>query len=93
MFAAPRSGVVGRVLTYDGRDESDVGLVALEPFEPRIDSFPARAHEVDEQREIIDARVPLREQRTLEALESTDRLVEEPTNLGYVSARPGAPPS
>ena len=85
MFAAPRSGVVGRVLTYDGRDESDVGLVALEPFEPRIDSFPARAHEVDEQREIIDARVPLGEQRTLEALEPTDRLVEEPTNLGYVS--------
>jgi len=46
----PSSGVVGRVVTHDGRDESDVGLVALELLEPRIDPFPARAYEVDEQR-------------------------------------------
>ena len=82
---APSTGVVGRVVTHDGCDQSDVCLVALESLESRIDSAPARAHEVDEQREIIDAGVPLGEQGTLEALESTDRLVEKPTNLGDVS--------
>ncbi len=34
---------------------------ALEPLEPRIDATPARAHEVDEQREVVHTRVPLGE--------------------------------
>jgi S-adenosylmethionine:tRNA ribosyltransferase-isomerase len=57
-------------------------LCALEPLESCIDTLPARAHQVDEQSEIVDPSVPLGEQLALESLESADRLVEEPANLG-----------
>ena len=60
-------------------------LGALEPLEVRIDTLPARAHKVDQQREIVDPSVPLGEQLALESLESADRLIEEPANLGDMS--------
>ena len=42
------------------------------------------AHEVDEKREVVDARVPLGEELALEPLESSDRLVQQPADLGDV---------
>ena len=75
------------------RDRIDPGegvdrlfLCALESFEPAIDAFPARAHEVYKQREIVDTGVPFGEQVTFESLESADRLVEEPTDLRDMSS-------
>ena len=60
-------------------------LRLLEPLEPRVDAAPARADEVDEEREVVDACVPLGEEVALEALEPADRLVQEPADLGDVS--------
>ena len=56
----------------------------LESFEPRVDASPARAHEVDEEREVVHASVALGEQVALEPLEAPDCLVEEPADLGDV---------
>ncbi len=58
------------------------GLRVLEPRESRIDSAPARAHEIDEKCEIVDAGVALREKVALDSLEPPDRLVEEAADLG-----------
>ena len=60
-------------------------LGVLEPLEARIDTLPTRAHQVDQQREIVDPSVPLGEQLALESLESADRLIEEPANFGDMS--------
>jgi hypothetical protein len=73
------------VVSHHGRNECDVRLVALESLETGIDSSPARAHEIDEQREVVDARVALCEEISFEALEPADRLVEKPTDLRDVS--------
>ena len=54
---------------------------ALETFESCVDSVPAGAHQIDEQREVVHAGVALRQEIALEPLEAADRLVEEPTNL------------
>jgi S-adenosylmethionine:tRNA ribosyltransferase-isomerase len=59
-------------------------LAALEPVEPRVDAAPARADEVDEEREIVDAGVTLGEELAFEPLESPDRLVEQAAYLGDV---------
>ena len=57
----------------------------LEPLESRIDASPAGAHEIDEQREVVDASMTLGEQLAFESLEPPDRLVQEPANLGDVA--------
>ena len=53
----------------------------LESREPRVDAAPAGADEVDEEREVVDARMPLGEQIALEPLEPPDRLVQEAADL------------
>ena len=73
------------MISDDGRDEGDVCLVALESLQTGIDPFPAGAHEVDEECEIVDACVALGQQVALEALEASDCLVEEASDLGDVS--------
>ena len=62
-----------------------VGVYCLESREPRVDSAPAGADEVDEKREVVDASMPLGEQVALESLEASDRLVEQPSDLGDVA--------
>lgn len=59
---------------------------ALQALEPRVDTAPAGADEVDEERQVVDARVPLCEQVALQAFEPADRLVQEPSNLRHVAA-------
>lgn len=92
LFYEPRlfqqqSLAVGRVQVLHDRGHADHarGLITLEPCEPRVDPFPAGAHEVDEEREIVHACMALGEQLALEALEPPDRLVEQATDLGDVS--------
>ena len=57
---------------------------ALEALEAFIDTTPARADEVDEECEVVDARMPLGEEVALDPLEAANRLVQEATNLGDV---------
>ena len=54
----------------------------LDALEPLADAPPARRDEVDEQCEIVDARVPLGEDVAFEPLEPADHLVEQPADLG-----------
>ena len=53
----------------------------LEPRQPFVDAAPTGAHQVDEEREVVDARVTLAEEVALEPLEPADRLVQEAANL------------
>jgi len=65
-----------------------VGLLReafLDRGEPLLDRAPAGRDEVDEQREVVDAGVPLREQVPLDALESPDDLVHQAADLGEVA--------
>ena len=55
---------------------------ALDALEPVADAPPARRDEVDQQREVVDARVPLGEDVALEPLEPPDHLVEQAADLG-----------
>ncbi len=55
------------------------------PLETVVDALPARADEVDEQCEIVDARVALGEQVAFEPLEAADCLVHQPPHLGEVA--------
>ena len=57
----------------------------FESLESRIDAPPARAHEVDEEREVVDAGVALGEELSLEAFEPPDRLVQQAAYLGDVT--------
>jgi S-adenosylmethionine:tRNA ribosyltransferase-isomerase len=59
---------------------------ALEPCEPRIHAAPAGAHEVDEEREVVDACMPLGQQIALEPFEPPDRLVQEAADLCNVAS-------
>jgi S-adenosylmethionine:tRNA ribosyltransferase-isomerase len=61
------------------------GACTLEAREPGVDTAPARAHEVDEQREIVDAGMAFREEVALHSLEAADRLVEQTADLGDVA--------
>ena len=49
----------------------------------------SRSDEVDEQREVVDAGVPLGEQVALDALEPADQLVHQAADLGEVAADRG----
>ena len=53
--------------------------------EARIDALPSGRDEIDEQSEIVDARVALGEQVSLQTLEAPDDLVHQPTDLGEVA--------
>ena len=64
---------------------------ALEAREARVDTAPARADEVDEEREVVDTRVPLGEEVALDPLEAADRLVQEAADLGDVPRDREAP--
>ena len=59
-------------------------LGLLDPLEPGVDALPARRDELDEEREVVDARMALREQVVLEPLEASDRLVQQASDLGDV---------
>ena len=51
-----------------------------------LDAAPAGADQVDEECEIVDARVPLREEVALDAFEPADDLVHQAADLGEVPA-------
>ncbi len=66
-------------------ERDDLGRVApLEPLEAPVDALPARRDQVDEEREVVEAGVPLGDQLLLESLEPTDRVVEQALDLGQV---------
>ncbi len=66
-------------------DPVPTGTALLELSQSRVDSLPPGAHEVDEQREVVDPGMPFGEQFALQPLESPDRLVEQASDLGDVS--------
>ena len=53
----------------------------FQPSESRIHTTPARRDELDQEREIVDASLALGEQLALDALETSNRLVEEASDL------------
>jgi hypothetical protein len=57
----------------------------LEAAEALVDAAPTGGDEVDEQREVVDPRVPLGEQVALDALEPPDELVREAAELCEVA--------
>ena len=58
----------------------------LEPSESFVDASPARREQVDEEPEIVHARMPLGEDVALEALEPAEQLVHQPTHLGELAS-------
>jgi S-adenosylmethionine:tRNA ribosyltransferase-isomerase len=64
-----------------------LGLIPgpLETLESRVDSPPARAHELDEEREVVHAGVALGKELSLEPFEAPDRLVQQAADLGDVA--------
>ena len=74
-------GVVARELLDGAVHNAPAEATGLEPCEAGVDSPPARADEVDEQGEIVDTRMALREEVSLQALEPTDGLVQETADL------------
>ena len=58
--------------------------VALEALQAGVDAAPAGADEVDEQREVVHARMTLRGELAFEPLQPPYRLVEQATDLGDV---------
>jgi S-adenosylmethionine:tRNA ribosyltransferase-isomerase len=62
-----------------------VGNARLDACEPLVDAAPARCDEVDEEREVVDARMPLGEEVALDALEPAKQLVHQAAHLGEVA--------
>ena len=58
----------------------------LESCEPFVDAPPTGGEEVDEEAEIVYARVSLREDVALQALEPAEQLVHQPAHLGELTA-------
>lgn len=56
-------------------------LGALELLETYVDTLPSGADEIDQEREVVNASVPLGELLAFETLEPADRLVEKPADL------------
>ncbi len=76
---------LGNEVFHDRAD--GLGIVhaaVLEALEAGVHAAPTRAHEVDQEREIVHAGMPLGEKIAFETLEAADRLVEEPSDLGDV---------
>src|SRR4029079_1050539 len=70
-------------------DGSAAGQSLLELRQPLLDAPPAGGDEIDEQGEVVDARVPLGEDVSLDPLEPADDLVRQAAHLGEVTgARP-----
>jgi hypothetical protein len=68
-------------------DRACAGLqVLLESRESFVDALPTGGEEIDEQPEVVDARMSLREDVALQALESAEQLVHQPTHLGELTA-------
>jgi S-adenosylmethionine:tRNA ribosyltransferase-isomerase len=78
-------GAVVRVASGEAFEEISASLCLLEPLEPGVDTAPARADEVDEQGQVVDAGVPLGEKLALESFEPPDRLVQQAPDLGDVT--------
>jgi hypothetical protein len=57
----------------------------FESLEPCVDATPTGADEVNEQRKVVHAGVPLGEDVALEAFEPTNGLVEQSADLGDVA--------
>jgi len=57
----------------------------LDAGEPLVNAAPPGGDEVDEQRKVVDARVALREQIGLDALEPAEELVHQAAHLGEVA--------
>ena len=77
---------LGRGDLLEASERTSCGFLGtLEPFEARVDALPARAHEVDQECEIVHPSVPLGEEVAFESLETSYCLVQEPTDLGDVS--------
>lgn len=64
-------------------DRADV-LSLLEPLEPAVHALPPRRDEVDEQGEIVDARMTLGEEIAFEPLQPAHGLIQQPPDLGDV---------
>src|SRR5512133_3358017 len=60
--------------------------LALDPRQAHVDAAPAGGNQVDEQREVVDPRVPLGREVVLEPFEPPDRLPGEPPHLGELPA-------
>lgn len=58
----------------------------LESREPFVDAPPTGGEEVDEEPEVVDARVSLRKHVALQALEPAEDLVHQATHLGELAA-------
>jgi S-adenosylmethionine:tRNA ribosyltransferase-isomerase len=64
-------------------EPSDHGLDAAEPG---VDAFPARGDQVDEQRQVVHACIPLGEQIAFERREPPEQLVHQAADLREVAA-------
>ena len=62
-----------------------IGAPTLEHREPGVDSPPSRAHQIDEQRQIVYPRMSFREKLSLDSLEPADGLVEKTSDFGDVA--------
>jgi len=58
----------------------------LDPAEARVDALPAGGDQVDEEREVVHARVSVGDRIRLDVLEPADHLVHEAADLGEVPA-------
>ena len=70
----------------EGRPDAAAVDAALERRQPPLDRLPAGGDQVDQQSEVVHARVAFREQVALDALETADHLVHEAADLGEVAA-------
>jgi hypothetical protein len=57
----------------------------LDPSEARVNALPTRGDQVDEQRQVVDARVTLRLRVALECLETPNHLVRQASDLREVA--------
>ena len=87
MRRTSRGASAGLLLgAFDAVDDGAALLEAvLDARQPLVDPAPPRRDEIDEQREIVDAGVPLGEHVALEPLEPADELVHEAAHLGEVA--------
>lgn len=68
-----------------GRAALLVGDARLDARESLVDTAPAGRDEIDEEREVVHAGVPLGEQVSLDTLESAEQLVHQAAHLGEVA--------
>jgi hypothetical protein len=76
MWCLARS-VAGDAVEVRLRDER-----RLDPLQAVVDSAPARGDQIDQQREVIEASMPIGQQLSLDTLEPLDRLRAQAARLG-----------